>query len=232
MLKVDARLQRGKFTLDARMQMGDGIVGIFGRSGSGKTSFLKMLAGLIRPKHGYIELGGRTLDDVGRRRHIKPHQRRVGLVFQDGLLLPHLSVKANLKYGMRHDASGFDDLVELLQLRSLLTRRPVELSGGEQRRVALGRTLLTKPELLLLDEPMTGIDSLMREEIIGYLKEAIALTRTPTLMVSHRLEDLLALTYELLVFEDGRCRSLVVEAGSGGMVSARDLLVPAIDGGE
>src|SRR5690349_9522086 len=164
MLEFSARLRLGSFDLDASFSSGAGITALFGRSGSGKSTILNLIAGLVRPDSGRIAVDGRALWDSAAGVALAPHSRRVGYVFQEGRLLPHLTVRQNLLYGSffasgRKSLVGLDQAVALLGIEPLLERRPGGLSGGEKQRVAIGRALLASPEILLLDEPLASLDT-------------------------------------------------------------------------
>lgn len=168
-----------------------------------------MIAGLLEPESGVIELGGRTVFDKSARKNVAPHRRGIGVVFQENLLFPHYSVEGNLRYGQDRRGSAtrrirFEDVVELLKLGPLLRQAPARLSGGEQRRVALGRALLASPQLLLLDEPMTGLDEPLKVEILAFLQRVRDELKVPMVYVSHHLADILHLTRELWFLHDGR----------------------------
>ena len=176
MIHVDVAMRRGDFSLDARFTTPEaGVVALFGRSGCGKTTLVNLISGLLRPDRGRIDIGGETLLDTASGRCLAPEQRRVGYVFQDARLFPHLSVAANLAYGLKRSRGRahvieYDDVVSLLALAPLLARRPHSLSGGERQRVGLGRALLAQPRLLLLDEPLASLDAARREEVLPYLE--------------------------------------------------------------
>ncbi len=163
MLSVDVVKQLGELTLAVSFKSNGLVTGLFGSSGAGKTSIINMIAGLIIPDRGTITLDGETIDDTASNFHLPPHRRRIGYVFQDARLFPHLSIEQNLNYGRRmnglaHEAIHYKRIVEILDIGHLLKRRPAKLSGGEQQRIALGRALLAKPRLLLLDEPLGSLD--------------------------------------------------------------------------
>ncbi|MFW6303874.1 MAG: ATP-binding cassette domain-containing protein, partial [Candidatus Sumerlaeota bacterium] len=178
MLDVQISLQRTEgFRLRSDFRLERPVNGVFGPSGAGKTTLLHLIAGLEKSAEGSIRLQGHTLQDAARGVFIPAHKRRIGVVFQDARLFPHLSVMGNLRFALKrvrkhgrvpHVSS--DDVIHLLELEPLLTRRPADLSGGEQRRVALARALLSAPRLLLLDEPLSGLHVALRREILGYLK--------------------------------------------------------------
>ena len=205
MIELDGLVcRRGAFTLRADANLDARVTGLLGRSGAGKSTLLALLAGLLRPDAGAIRLDGETLCDAAAGRWVPPHRRRVGVVFQDARLLPHYSVLGNLRYGMRAPGARLDDIVDLLELRPLLARRPGALSGGEQQRVSLGRALLSTPRLLLLDEPLASLDPIHRAQILPYLRRACAATALPVVYVSHRVEEVLQLTDRLALLEQGR----------------------------
>jgi molybdate transport system ATP-binding protein len=208
MLRADVRLRRGTFVLDAAFEMpAPGVVALFGRSGCGKTTLVNVLAGLLAPDAGVIELDGHLLLDTARRLTVPAERRRIGYVFQDARLFPHLRVAANLHYA-RTRARGpayidFDAVVQLLGLAPLLPRRCHELSGGERQRVAIGRALLCQPQLLLLDEPLAALDVARREEVLPYLEALRDRLTVPMVYVSHNFDEVLRLATHLVVMADG-----------------------------
>ena len=174
MLRVDVSKRLGEFTVEAAFASEGRVTGLFGASGAGKTSLINMIAGLLRPDRGIIAIDGETLDDTSARTHVAAYRRRIGYVFQDARLFPHLDVRDNLDYGRRMnrltgDAAQWRRVTELLDIGDLLDRRPGKLSGGERQRVALGRALLSQPRLLLMDEPLGSLDEERKEEILPYL---------------------------------------------------------------
>ncbi len=178
------------FQLDAAFTSDALVTALFGPSGSGKTSILSIIAGLRRPEAGWVRLGSRTLFDSVQRIALRPEARRVGYVFQDDLLFPHLNVRANLLYGWRRRrrearAIAVDPVARVLELENLLERLPHTLSGGQRQRVAIGRALLCGPDLLLLDEPLAGTDDALKERVIDYVARVVQSFRIPTLYVSH-----------------------------------------------
>ena len=209
MLEVDIAVRRGAFRLEAAFASDAPIVALFGRSGSGKSTIVEAIAGLVRPQSGRIAVGGRALYDSSRGIDLTPEARRVGCVFQDALLFPHLSVRANLAYGERltPPAERFVDrerVIALLGLAPLLERRPATLSGGEKQRVALGRTLLASPRLLLLDEPLAALDASRKAEILGYIELLRDEIRLPMVYVSHAIEEVTRLADRLVLVSEGR----------------------------
>ncbi len=209
MLEVDVALARGAFRLEGRFAAAAPIVALFGRSGSGKTTLVEAIAGLAKPDRGRIVIGGRTLFDAAQGIDVPPEARRVGYVFQDALLFPHLTVRANLAYGERltPPADRFIDrerVIALLGLASLLERRPRTLSGGEKQRVAIGRALLASPRILLMDEPLAALDAMRKSEILRYIELLRDELRLPIVYVSHAIEEVTRLADHLVLVSDGR----------------------------
>jgi molybdate transport system ATP-binding protein len=209
MLEVALELRRGAFRLDARFASDAPIVALFGRSGSGKTTLIEAIAGLVRPQRGRIVVEGRTLFDSERGVDLPPEARRVGFVFQDALLFPHLSVRANLAYGERLTPARerfveHSRIVSLLGLEPLMDRRPATLSGGEKQRVAIGRALLASPRLLLMDEPLASLDAPRKAEILQYIELLRDELKLPIVYVSHALEEVTRLADRLVLVADGK----------------------------
>ncbi|RSY87451.1 ATP-binding cassette domain-containing protein [Sphingomonas koreensis] len=177
--------RRGDAQISCRIEGGEGITVLFGPSGVGKTSVLDMVAGLLEPDTGYVRVGGETLFDAAIGEDVPPERRRAGYVFQDARLFPHLSVRANLLYGAGGDPSGLGDLAARFDIAHLLDRWPRSLSGGEARRVAIGRALLAKPRFLLLDEPLSSLDRARREEVTRVIERLRDEAALPILMVTH-----------------------------------------------
>lgn len=183
---IDVALRRGDADIACRIE-GDGLTVLFGPSGAGKTSVLNMVAGLLEPDRGYVQVGGETLFDAAIGLDVPPERRRAGYVFQEPRLFPHKRVRANLLYGWRAAAGAVDvdETIGLLGLAGLLDRWPRTLSGGEARRVAIGRALLSNPRFLLLDEPLSSLDRARREEIMALIERLRDALGLPILMVTH-----------------------------------------------
>ncbi len=195
----------GAFELDAAFRTDGGVTALFGPSGAGKTTIVRAVAGLIRPNRGRIAVGGEVLVDTEARIFVPAHYRRIGVVFQEARLFPHLSVDSNLRYGARsEDKSSFDRVVDLLGIGPLLTRHPATLSGGETNRVAIGRALLSQPRLLLLDEPLASLDEQRKQEILPYLERLAGESDVPILYVSHAFAEVARLADMLVLIDRGR----------------------------
>ncbi len=209
MLELDFTQTLGSHCLQIRETLpSSGITAIFGVSGAGKTSLINAISGLTRPQAGRIVLNGRVLNDTAQRICLAPEQRRIGYVFQDARLFPHYKVRGNLQYGMAKSmVSQFDKLVELLGIAPLLDRLPGRLSGGEKQRVAIGRALLTAPELLLLDEPLASLDIPRKRELLPYLQRLAQEIHIPMLYVSHSLDEIQHLADRVLVLEAGKVKA-------------------------
>lgn len=208
MLEMDLQFRRDEFSLQVKQQFSAPINGILGASGSGKSTLLSLIAGLLKPQQGRIILNGKTLFDASVRTCVPPHKRHLGLVFQDGQLLPHLSVRNNLVYGYNNIAReqrrfGVDVIVDLLEIGHLLERRPAQLSGGEKQRVALGRAVLYSPELLLLDEPLSALDERLKLQILPFFLRIYDECKIPMIYVTHALSELEFLTSHRFVVRDG-----------------------------
>lgn len=211
------------FALDARFTAdGAGVTALFGPSGCGKSTILAAVAGLLRPQAGRVALDGEALLDTAAGVFLPPERRRFGVVFQEARLFPHLSVETNLRYGERRaprgaTGPGFDEVVALLGIGHLLARRPARLSGGERQRVALGRALLSRPRLLLMDEPLAALDTARRAEVLPFLARLRDAARLPILYVTHALDEVDALADRLVLLEAGR----VLEEGGVEALTAR-----------
>jgi molybdate transport system ATP-binding protein len=213
MLKVAVRKSRAEFHLNAQFEIETpGVVALFGRSGCGKSTLINIVVGLLAPDAGVIELDGVPLLDTRHGHHVPAEHRRIGYVFQDARLFPHLDVRNNLLYGQKraHERRiAFDDIVTLLGLGGLLARRTHQLSGGERQRVALGRALLSQPRLLLMDEPLASLDLARREEVLPYLEQLRDALALPMIYVSHQFEEVVRLASRVVLLEQGQ----VVAAG-------------------
>jgi molybdate transport system ATP-binding protein len=208
-LNVDIRKTQGFFRVNASFVTREtGVTALFGPSGAGKTSVINMIAGLVEPDEGAIIVNGRAVFDSARGLNLPPEARRFGYVFQDGRLFPHMSVKQNLMYGMRLVArdrryADFDQIVGLLGIGHLLDRRPAKLSGGEKQRVAIGRSLLTSPELLLMDEPLASLDQARKLEVLPFIDALTTELSVPIVYVSHAVDEILSIADSVVVLEDG-----------------------------
>jgi molybdate transport system ATP-binding protein len=209
MLRVEVAKQLGNFSIDVAFASEGRVTGLFGASGAGKTSLVGMIAGLQKPDRGMIAVDGDTLDDTVQNLHVAVHRRRIGYVFQDARLFPHLDVRRNLDYGRRmnrltRDTAQETRLNEMLNIGHLLDRRPGQLSGGERQRVALGRALLSRPRLLLLDEPLGSLDEDRKAEILPYLMRLRDEAGVPMVYVSHDPDELRQLASQIVMLKRGR----------------------------
>lgn len=194
---IDVTVRRGRAVVGAAFQAGGGSNVLVGPSGTGKTSVLMMVAGLLRPDRGHVRVGGRVLFDDAAGVNVAPQHRRAGVVFQEPRLFPHLSVRGNLLYGAR-DADGLMHVAETLDIVPLLDRWPRTLSGGEARRVAIGRALLSTPDFLLLDEPLSSLDRARRGEAMRAIERVRDEVRLPMLIVTHDPEEAERLGQEII----------------------------------
>jgi molybdate transport system ATP-binding protein len=212
LIEVSVRLKRGARSYGANVTAEARVLALVGPSGAGKTTLLNMIAGLVRPDEGRIAIAGETFFESATGLSLPPRSRRLGYVFQDARLFPHLSVSANLRYGMRFALGAahrvaFDEVVDLLGVRALLDRRPGRLSGGETQRIAIGRALLSQPRALLLDEPLSAIDEPRRLEILELIERLRDAYAIPILLVSHRFEEVERLADAIVdIDEDGGAR--------------------------
>jgi molybdate transport system ATP-binding protein len=208
-LAVDVEKKLGGFELSARFEAAGGVTALFGPSGSGKTTIVSMIAGLLKPDRGSIALNGTKLFDAAEGINLPPHQRHIGYVFQEGRLFPHLNVQQNIDYGRRmsghpRDPKEFARVVAMLDVGHLLDRRPRLLSGGERQRVAIGRALLMRPRLLLLDEPLASLDAGHKREILPYLIRLRDEARVPMVYVSHTAAEVRRIATQVVCIEAGR----------------------------
>ncbi len=209
MLAVDVEKQLGAFQVAVKFEAVGGATALFGPSGAGKTSLVNMIAGLLTPDRGSIALDDIVLFDGARGINVPPHRRRIGYVFQEGRLFPHLNVRQNLDYGRRmsgraRDAKAFGRIADLLDVAHLLDRRPRMLSGGERQRVAVGRALLMHPHLLLLDEPLASLDAARKQEILPYLIRLRDDGGVPIVYVSHTAAEVRRIATAIVRLDGGR----------------------------
>ncbi|MGE0116062.1 MAG: molybdenum ABC transporter ATP-binding protein [Steroidobacteraceae bacterium] len=210
MLHIQFSKQQGAFKLDLNINTdSSGVIALFGHSGCGKSTTINLMAGLLQPDSGRLQLGDEVLFDSSQGISIASEQRRIGYVFQDARLFPHYTVVGNLRYGLQRTRGrtqdiGFDAVVELLGIGHLLQRRSFQLSGGEKQRVALGRALLAQPRLLLLDEPLASLDQARREEVLPYLERVRDQLGIPMVYVSHQFEEVLQLATHVVLMDQGR----------------------------
>jgi len=225
-LDIRIKKRQGTFFLDAAFHTQEvGVMALFGHSGAGKTSIINMVAGLTRPDEGRIIVNDRCLFDSTKDINLAPEKRRIGYIFQDGRLFPHLSVRSNLTYGMRlmppaERYMKFDQVVDLLGIEPLLARRPAKLSGGEKQRVAIGRALLTSPALLLMDEPLAALDEIRKAEVLPFIARLSNELSIPILYVSHVLDEILKLADSMVLLEAGQ---VVAAGGIEELMSRPDL---------
>ncbi len=208
-LDFEIAVERSGFSLQASGAFGPGITAVFGPSGAGKTTLLGAIAGSVSPSSGRISLFGRTLFSSDQKTNLPPERRRVGFVYQDAALFPHMTVEKNIAYGHRLTSKQRrrlipSELCDLLGISNLLQRRPADLSGGEKQRVALARTLAASPELLLLDEPTSSLDVRLRGIVMGYLKLVHRELAMPMVYVSHSISEVLAIADSVLMLDHGK----------------------------
>ncbi len=232
-VSVDISHRLGDFAIDARFDSAGRLTALFGPSGSGKTTLINMIAGLIRPTKGRIAVDGRVLVDTDTGVFVPKHKRRIGMVFQDARLFPHVSVAGNLHYGRWFTPAAeryaeMDAVVELLGIGHLLDRRPAKLSGGEKQRVAIGRALLASPKLLLMDEPLASLDDARKAEILPYIERLRDETKLPIVYVSHSVAEVARLASDVVVMAQGK----VAASGATGAIMQRLDLLPAEERGE
>ncbi len=224
-VEISLRHRLGELDIAADFSSANGVTALFGRSGSGKTTVVNMVAGLIKPDAGNISINNRVLFDNARGINLPPHRRRVGYVFQEARLFPHLTVKQNLNYGAfftkAHDVRHFAHIVSLLGIGRLLERRPLHLSGGEKQRVAIGRALLSGPELLLMDEPLASLDDDRKREILPYIERLRDEASMPILYVTHAVPEIARLASSVVLMADGKS---IASGSAADILSRLDLL--------
>jgi len=212
MLSVDVEKRLGEFSLAVQFAAEGGVTALFGPSGAGKTTLVNMIAGLAKPDRGRIAFDDTVLFDSTARINVPAHRRRIGYVFQEGRLFPHMTVARNLDYGRRMsgvapDQAQADHIIDLLDIRPLLERRPGKLSGGERQRVAMGRALLMRPRLLL-DEPLASLDARRKAEILPYLERLRDDAKVPMVYVSHDAREVRRIASSVVWLEDGRVKAV------------------------
>jgi len=213
MLDINISLNLNGRKFEYILKSAAGMIALHGRSGSGKSTFVEMLSGLRKPANGYIRVAGETLFDASLNIDLPPERRRIGYVFQDGLLFPHLNVASNLRYGEKRTPKelrkvDFDTVVDLLGLREVLKRPVRNLSGGERQRVAIGRAILTSPRLLAMDEPLANLDAARRADILPFIEALHHELEIPIVYVSHNLDEIVRLTDDIAIIEDGRVKAV------------------------
>ncbi|MCA0994653.1 ATP-binding cassette domain-containing protein [Alloyangia pacifica] len=206
LIEISLKHRQGDFLLDVDLLLAArGVTGLIGRSGAGKSTLFSCLAGHIRPSGGYISLNGRSLFDATTGLSVAPARRGIGVVFQDGVLFPHMSVGKNLAYGASNVGTGFwDEVIDALELRPLLRARPGRLSGGERQRAAIARALMAEPELLLLDEPVSALDPALKARTLDLIAEVQARTQVPMIFISHAPQEVRRLCSKVITLCDGR----------------------------
>ena len=218
LISVDIKLPLGQFALDVQFSSDCRSIALFGPSGSGKTSLANVMAGLLTPQTGHITINGTVLFDSAAGINLTPQQRGIGYVFQDNRLFPHMTIKANLVYGQKwagphQTGPSLDDIVALLDIGHLLHRTPATLSGGESQRVAIGRALLMRPRIVLLDEPLASLDQERKAEIIHYLlkirQASLAASLAPMITISHAPEEVNRLADEVVMLTGGTVKGVV-----------------------
>jgi molybdate transport system ATP-binding protein len=203
----------GDFRLDVAFRSEGGVTALFGPSGSGKTTIVNVIAGLMRPERARIEVAGDVLIDTARNMFVPPHRRRLGYVFQEPRLFPHLTVRQNMLYGRWFSShaegrASLGHVVDVLGLAPLLDRRPGRLSGGEKQRVSIGRAWLASPRLLLMDEPLSSLDVARKDEILPYIERLRDDSRIPIVYVSHAMAEVIRLATQVVILERGRVSAM------------------------
>lgn len=221
MISVDIAKRLDEFALNVAFEAGGGVTALFGRSGAGKSTIVKAIAGLVRPERGRIQVSDDVLFDAARGVDVPAQRRRAGVVFQDGRLFPHLSVRQNLLYGFARAkgerAIDAESVIRMLGIEALLERKPLTLSGGERQRVAVGRALLAQPRVLLMDEPLASLDAARKDEVLPYLEELNARFRIPIIYVTHDADEVLRLASDVVLLANGT----VAASGALGAVTSR-----------
>lgn len=225
MFEISVKKQLGQTLIDAEFTLPyEGITVFYGHSGAGKTSLINMLAGLTDPDSGVISVNGRTLYDSNTNTNLPPEKRRCGYIFQDKRLFPHLTVRGNLLFANKKQESSvsFDETVGILGISHLLERKPAYLSGGEAQRVAVGRAVLSCPDFLLMDEPMSSLDSDRRDELIPFIKRLPSAFNIPVILVTHAYDEMIRLADYVAVFDNGK----VVSCGAADKILGGEKICP------
>lgn len=209
MLSCDFKYETAKFKLTIQLNMQHQLIGVVGASGSGKTTLLKNIVGLLQPTQGYIHFNDSIMVDTNQHVYVPMHQRKIALIFQQALLFPHMNVEQNLRYAekfipLNDRKFHFKQVTDLLEIKPLIQRKPHQLSGGEAQRISIARALLSSPNLLLLDEPLTGLDQRLKQQILPFLKMLKQETALPMIYVTHHIDELDYLDAHLLTLEQGR----------------------------
>lgn len=206
MLNINVSKKLASFVFEFKHEINcQGVTAILGVSGSGKSTLINLINGLIKPDNGYINLKQDSLVDTEKHIFVTPEKRQIGTVFQDALLFPHYKVIKNLTYGARSlNTEKFDDIVNVLNIGSLLDRYPAMLSGGEKQRVAIGRALLTNPKLLLMDEPLSALDMPRKKELLSYINKLVSDFNIPIIYVTHNINEVKRIAQHVAVLEQGK----------------------------
>ena len=206
MLNINVSKKLASFVFEFKHEINcQGVTAVLGVSGSGKSTLINLINGLIKPDNGYINLKQDSLVDTEKHIFVTPEKRQIGTVFQDALLFPHYKVIKNLTYGAKSlDTEKFDDIVNVLNIGSLLDRYPAMLSGGEKQRVAIGRALLTNPKLLLMDEPLSALDMPRKKELLSYINKLVSDLNIPIIYVTHNINEVKRIAQHVAVLEQGK----------------------------
>ena len=209
MLSCDFHYQHAHFDLKVKLEMHVQLLGIVGASGSGKSTFLKNIVGLLKPESGFIQFNNKFFYESKQNLYVPMHKRKTALIFQNALLFPHMNVQQNLLYAQKlvpqvERKFSYQDILTLLNLKKLLNRKAYELSGGEAQRVSIGRALLSSPDLLLLDEPLTGLDASLKKQILPFLKDLKEQINLPIIYVTHHLEEVDYLEAKIITLQNGQ----------------------------
>jgi molybdate transport system ATP-binding protein len=209
MIEVQAQFRRPQFSLDVDLKLHERVTAIFGASGSGKSTLLNIIAGITKPDTGLIKINDAYLLDTSRKLYTPIHKRNIGLVFQDARLFPHLTVEQNLTYAAKkpEQGMGFTEVIKLLEIETLLTQKPHELSGGEKQRVALGRAILSNPRLLMLDEPLASLDNRLKDQILPFLSRMTQEVNIPMIYISHDKSEIAQITQNIIGIENGKIKA-------------------------